>query len=165
MAKPITKSQKRLFILLGLVAAYAVYDLTTGKKETTTDKKKSSDVQTAGIADSTIDVIESVMRPRPLAASFGSWKRDPFRGQVSTGSRVNFEKVMESLLIPKMANFNLTAISRRGDASFALINDQVLGVGDQINGFRVIEIRSDKVVLQKNNFTFNVSLPDDEALF
>jgi hypothetical protein len=164
MAQAITKSQKRLFVILGLVVAYAIYDLTTSKKKEATDQPPA-DVRPSAVAEAAVVAVESPVQPRRLATTYVAWKRDPFRGQISTGSRVNLEKVVESLLIPKMANFNLTAISKKGDASFALINDQVVGVGDQINGFRVIEIRHDKVILQKNNFTFNVSLPDDETLF
>jgi hypothetical protein len=164
VAQPVSKSQKRLFIVLGLVAAYAVYDLTTSKKPAE-PASPQAETRPAAVAEAALIPVEAPVRPRPITATFTAWKRDPFRGQISTGSRVNLEKVVESLLIPKMANFNLTAISKKGQSSFALINDQVVGVGDQINGFRVIEIRHDKVILQKNNFTFNVSLPDDETLF
>lgn len=164
MAQPISKSQKRLFVVLGIVAAYAVYDLTTSKKAAE-PASPPTEARPTPVAEAAVVPVETPVRPRALAASFATWKRDPFRGQISTGSRVNLENVVESLLIPKMANFNLSAISKKGDAAFALINDQVVGVGDQINGFRVIEIRHDKVILQKNNFTFNVSLPDDETLF
>ncbi len=164
MAKPVTKSQKRLLIILSLVVAYAGYDLATAKKKIP-ESRTPAEANPAVVAEASITPLEAPAQPRRWVAAFSTWKRDPFRGQISTGSRVNLERVVESLLIPKMANFNLTAISKKGNASFALINDQVVGVGDEINGFRVIEIRRDKVIMQKNNFTFNVSLPDDETLF
>ena len=78
---------------------------------------------------------------------------------------MNVGKMIETMLMPKMANFELTAISRSGRQSFAVINDEIVGIGESVNGFRVIEILNNAVVLKKNDYSFTITLPDENLDF
>jgi len=156
----ITKSQKRLFVLLGLLAAYAIYDFATAKPKSKSDKTvQNTQTEIQPEPGTMTQVVASSVSP---VIVFASWRRDPFRRNIEISSKMNLGKMVESLLIPKLGNFNLTAISRKGNKSYALINDQIVSIGDTVNGFRLVEIQSTKVILKKNDFTFTLSLPEEE---
>ena len=162
MKTTITKSQKRLFILLAIVASYAVYDLLTSEpknKKPATDKAvQSVDAQKAQDPSSAVSNVQSI----PVNFPATGWKRDPFRRDKENISRANLNKVIESLLSQRPGNLHLTAISKNGNQSYALINDQILSVGEIIDGYRVAEIRAANVVLKKNDHSFTLVLPEEE---
>ncbi|MCB0832997.1 MAG: hypothetical protein KDC45_06010 [Bacteroidetes bacterium] len=162
MKQSVSKTQKILFVILGMAALYAGYDLSTGRKPVPAEKKK------------TADVISDVKNSLPTAAAkptigaipvYPQWKRDPFAGKFESSLRLNVGKMIETMLMPKMANFDLTAISRSGKQSFAVINDEIVGIGESVNGFRVIEILNNAVVLKKNDYSFTITLPDESLDF
>lgn len=72
------------------------------------------------------------------------WGSDPF--------------VRDWMLMSEVANLNLRAISVSSEGASALINDQILQVGDVISGKRVISIESDRVTLEQGGRTFTLTL-------
>lgn len=160
MKQPVSKTQKVLFVILALAALYAGYDLLTAKKPVASDKKKESPPNAA--STSVAATITSARQPLPI---YPQWKRDPFAGRFESSLRMNVGKMIETMLMPKMANFELTAISRSGRQSFAVINDEIVGIGESVNGFRVIEILNNAVVLKKNDYSFTITLPDENLDF
>ena len=52
-----------------------------------------------------------------------------------------------------------TAVS--GGRPLAIVNQQLLSVGDQINGFEITAIRSREVEFRKDGVTVAVKMPDD----
>ncbi|MBX7152760.1 general secretion pathway protein GspB [bacterium] len=169
MAKPkLSKTQTRLFIVLGLLLAYVVYDLATAKPKTAAkDKTKKTATETAvtNTSATTQAAVVAVPSKTAPAVTFAAWKRDPFRKRIDINTRLNIGKVIESLVMPKMTHFNLSAISENGKKSFAIINDQIVGIGEQVNGYRVVEIQASKVILKKNDFTFTLELPVEDDNF
>lgn len=58
----------------------------------------------------------------------------------------------------ELAEMNLSAITIGGGKAYALINNQILEVGDQISGKRITEIQDEQVVLEQGGRTFTLLL-------
>jgi len=72
------------------------------------------------------------------------WGTDPF--------------VRDWVMVNELANLKLKAITLGGDRPYALINDQILQIGDEISGKRVTKIESDNVTLEQGGRTFTLLL-------
>jgi hypothetical protein len=73
-----------------------------------------------------------------------TWGADPF--------------VRDWVMVNELANLKLKAITLGGERPYALINDQILQVGDEISGKRVAKIESDNVTLEQGGRTFTLLL-------
>jgi hypothetical protein len=73
-----------------------------------------------------------------------TWGADPF--------------VRDWVMVNELANLRLKAITLGGDRPYALINDQILQIGDEISGKRVVKIESDNVTLEQGGRTFTLLL-------
>jgi hypothetical protein len=62
------------------------------------------------------------------------------------------------MLMSEVANLNLRAITVTSDGASALINDQIVQVGDLISGKRVVSIEQDRVTLEQGGRTFTLTL-------
>jgi len=81
---------------------------------------------------------------QPAAAEPIVWGSDPF--------------VRDWMLMSEVANLNLRAITVTSDGASALINDQIVQVGDLISGKRVVSIEQDRVTLEQGGRTFTLTL-------
>jgi hypothetical protein len=72
------------------------------------------------------------------------WGSDPF--------------VRDWMLMSEVANLNLRAITVTSSGASALINDQIVQVGDLISGKRVVSIEQDRVTLEQGGRTFTLTL-------
>lgn len=137
----INKSQKRLFILLGLVLIYFVYDIIsdwdtyagfyTGKKTVTVQKAEEKKAENMPE--------EEVEQDRPYLAK---WGRNPFyqKVQVKKAAVVTRKK-------KRSVRLNLYAISIKDNNSVALINDRIVKIGDMIGGYTLKKINKKSVLL------------------
>jgi hypothetical protein len=82
------------------------------------------------------------LTPRMLPPE--TWGADPF--------------VRDWVMVNELANLKLKAITLGGERPYALINDQILQVGDEISGKRVVKIESDNVTLEQGGRTFTLLL-------
>lgn len=73
-----------------------------------------------------------------------TWGADPF--------------VRDWVMVNELANLRLKAITLGGERPYALINDQILQIGDQIGGKRIASIESDNVTLEQGGRTFTLLL-------
>ena len=73
-----------------------------------------------------------------------TWGADPF--------------VRDWVMVNELANLKLKAITLGGEHPYALINDQILQIGDEISGKRVTKIESDNVTLEQGGRTFTLLL-------
>ena len=82
------------------------------------------------------------LTPKVLAPE--TWESDPF--------------VRDWVMVNELANLKLKAITLGGERPYALINDQILQVGDEISGKRVVKIEADNVTLEQGGRTFTLLL-------
>lgn len=73
-----------------------------------------------------------------------TWGTDPF--------------VRDWVMVNELANLKLKAITLGGERPYALINDQILQIGDEISGKQVVKIESDNVTLEQGGRTFTLLL-------
>lgn len=76
----------------------------------------------------------------PLEETKLEWGLDPFR--VAASSDVRVEKTELGVLA-------LTGISWSEDRPVAILNDTIIHTGDTFNGYQVVEIRKDRVLMKK----------------
>ena len=76
---------------------------------------------------------------------YRAWGRDPF-ASLSAGPSTPTAGKGRKAEQPAEIKTVLSGIFRRQGKSFALINDQVYGEGEEINGIRVMKIDEDKVL-------------------
>jgi hypothetical protein len=82
--------------------------------------------------------ITSFASDEPRTTSDEKWKRDPFLLDTSNVK----EQGMEGL--------NLNGIVADKENPYAIINDDVVKLGDRINGMTIIEINEKRVVLEQD---------------
>ncbi len=140
----ITKSQKRLFIVLGIVVAYAAYDFISnkddygkmygGKKEVVVKTNPSDKLHLKAIKQKQITDIDM------------AFKRDPF----FRSDMVKEIKKYKRKAKPKAKPLKLQAITYSGENSFVMINDLILSQGEMVEGYVVEHIEKTRVRLTKN---------------
>jgi len=146
----ITKSQKRLLILLGIVLIYAAYDFISNKdtymgfygksKKTVVAKKKNA--QKAVKKENTALAGTSYLE---------HWSHDPFYKKIKSQKKSVAKKL-------RKINFHLFAVSIKANESVALINDKMVKEGDMISGYTVTNIGKKKVTLTKGKKTVVLNL-------
>lgn len=139
----LTKSQKRLFIILGIVLAYACFDIATNWDSYTgvyKKKKKKNKAEKSRIMTSKQKGADS------LIAYNKDWGRDPFYVKIAA-------KQAKKVRPKKRVSLKLIAVSSDGQTSVAMINDKILQVGESISGYTVVKIEPTRVILKKGNDT------------
>lgn len=139
----ITKSQKRLLIILGIVICYAIFDFVTHKDEYLSYYLDKETPKKSSIVKKPVDSTAVAVNRAEL--NIENWGRDPFRDM--TKKVVRRAKPKPRRYVP---TFRLEAISYRDGNSIALINDRILRKGDKISGYRVMDIGSERVVLSNS---------------
>lgn len=81
---------------------------------------------------------------QPAVSEPIQWGSDPF--------------VRDWVLSSEVANLNLRAITVTTNGASALINDQIVQIGDEINRKKVIQIEPDRVTLEQGGRTFTLTL-------
>jgi hypothetical protein len=81
---------------------------------------------------------------RERAASLG-WERDPFTGGAAGGS---------------MSGFDLAGILWDAASPIAMINGEMVRAGDQVEGYKVLEITQSSVLLSDGGQTVTVTLAE-----
>jgi hypothetical protein len=117
---------------LGAAAAEA-----TGAKVKATEPAPPAKDAAARPADAAGALTPKVLPPE-------TWGTDPF--------------VRDWVMVNELANLKLKAITLGGESPYALINDQILQVGDEISGKRIASIESDYVTLEQGGRTFTLLL-------
>ncbi len=143
----LTKSQKRLFIILGIVIAYAVFDFISNREQYSKVYLSETEAKTSLMIPPS-RLKSAAIKDAPKKNNF-VWKRDPFirLGQAKPPKK---ERIAHS---NSKARLKLNAITYAADNSFVMINDIILMEGEVIAGYRVEKIYKDKVKLTKQGET------------
>ena len=109
----------------------------TGAKAKAVQPAPAAKTEAAKPADTTGALTPKVLPPE-------TWGTDPF--------------VRDWVMVNELANLKLKAVTLGGESPYALINDQILSVGDEISGKRITKIESDYVTLEQGGRTFTLLL-------
>ncbi len=135
----LTKSQKILFIILGIVLVYAIFDFVSHKD--TYINFYSGNEQESTMPVQNTQTAAQKQADQLQASLFSQWGSDPFVRKVVVKSRKKYKRKRVR------PHFKLKAISYRADGSVALINDRIVKKGDVIQGYKVVKIETKKVIL------------------
>lgn len=162
--------QRILLIILGVVILLAIYTFfirpkpaavrtISSTKARVTDKAKQikEQAQTKTPTKEIAKVIKEPVKPVTKTSTAkpestivetqeekGKWGTDPF--------------IRDWVLGSEITDLKLKAITESGIKAYALINDQILEVGEVISGKRIVTIEKDKVILQQGTRTFTLLL-------
>ena len=158
--------RQRILVLLGIaVAVLALYtfafrrqpalkDVSAAATAATGARAKAKAAQPAPAAkaarpapmamDTAVKPAEATGALTPQVLPPETWDGDPF--------------VRDWVMVNELANLKLKAITLGGDHPYALINDQILQIGDEISGKKVVNIESDNVTLEQGGRTFTLLL-------
>ncbi len=145
-------------ILAFLIAVLSIFTLLRSKPsvdpqiitgEVTTEvtrmarERKMSELKSA-VQEAVAPLVTSKEAASPVYTEPVEWGSDPF--------------VRDWMLMSEVANLNLRAITVTSEGGSALINDQIVQVGDLIAGKRVVSIEPDQVTLEQGGRTFTLIL-------
>ena len=141
----VTKSQKRLLVLLVIVLMYAIFDFMQNRKDyeqVYLKKKQVPQAQLVTNSKPTIKKIEKQLKDIDL-----NWKRETIEK-----SEIKRRSVKTA---PQKVHLNLNAVTYAGENSFVIINNIILKEGEVVAGYRVDKIHQDHVKLTKNSKSFS----------
>lgn len=154
------KRQKIILIVLALVVVLFVIDqgwLTGGKTGAITGVMPSgtADIQANIKADRASYQLKGKIKPLSYN---GTWEDDPFY-------YLTTDELMDHGMLGNMfkggdVDIKITAISIRGTEGIAIVNNEVVTVGDPIGGFIVDQIGRNYVILRKGTKTMRVDLAE-----
>jgi hypothetical protein len=134
----ITKEQRYLFIVLTVVAGFAIIDFIKNKDKYISFYSKNPKEQLEAILNK--PTIKIPQKEQPIYQK--DWKDDPFYSRPI---------VLEKWQSTPSNHFTLKAISYSQRNYMAIINNRILKVGDLIGGYRVLRIETNRVILGKGD--------------
>lgn len=177
MAKTDSKRQNMLLGVLGVLVVFFVLSKTVFSKKDKTKVPKVnsvntvSNVPTQAVSSNRIQAMNRINNLNYVVQEFeytGDWQSDPFFYLDEDSLRAIREREMG-----QYTNFTLSGISLQRDGGYSLINSvimtdvdtvmtsSILKEGDEFDGFRVIKIEFDHVILRKGSR--NIRLDLDES--
>ena len=83
--------------------------------------------------------------------AIGGWKRDPFIGAFTPA-------LLDSMGFKKPQLYVLKAISWKNGDAYVLINDDIIKVGETLNGLTVLRVDGNRAICEKNLRKFSLIL-------
>ena len=81
-------------------------------------------------------------RPK-ITKKIGGWKRDPFIGAFTPA-------LLDSMGFKKRQMYVLKAISWKNGKAYVLINDDIIKVGETVDGLTVLRVDGNRAICEKN---------------
>ncbi len=148
--------QKREKILLGVmgiaVGVFVLNQFVFSKKSTSPAKRPLlvKPNRTQQVAKG--EMKSGQLLPRLHGVQFVNWRRDPFIGAFT-------EDLLDSLgFHQKVQPYVLKAISWKNNEAYVLINDNILKVGDTVDGLTLVAVDGNRVICEKNRRKFSLIL-------
>jgi len=135
----LTKSQKRLLIVLAIVLAYAGFDIISNW-----DSYKGFYSSEPGkiIKKSQQPTLGEKTRAKKTGYYDKNWKNDPFFVSVR-------QKKQKKVYRRKKKELTVQAISYEEKNPVAMINYQIVSIGETVDGYKVVKIEPNRVILKK----------------
>jgi hypothetical protein len=138
------KNRKKIvYSVFVLAVVWALFNLPFGKK---------TESDFSGIAEQSemITSLNTISDNQDKLDLNQDWGADPFAIKKTTGKQV----------VRNTVNFKLTAISESNGTYWALINGKILSVGDNIDGWKLVEVSQTRAILSKNKETIRLKIQD-----
>ena len=145
----INKSQKRLLIILGIILVCTILDIIINPENYTYYFGGEGEEQPF-VEDSSFTV--NVETKIEKTSYNKNWNKDPFSPAVTVYRRSVSTKA------GSLWQLHLKAISYGGKKSAAIINGNILKIGDKILGYRIEQIKPDTVIVSRGKSKFKLTL-------
>lgn len=132
-----TKDKKK--IILGILAVVAIFVWALGLKA-----PRRTRIRTEMGGEAMAPVSLEIHKKQKLRTAYKTWGRNPF--------------VVTRGLVSGVTGLQLGGIIYDAKECYALINDRIVRVGDEVNGNKVIEIKQDRVILNDGSKDFELRL-------
>ncbi len=139
-----------VFACFILAVIYGLYNLPGG------DKTKKAAVPASGDKESS--AVQGTTRMNDIDTDFYSsleWGRDPFYRAARKNNK--YAKT------PECPEWILNGILHDNNSPAAVINKQIIRIGDTIDGARVMQIEKQKVTLERNGLQFDLYISKDKS--
>lgn len=151
--------QKQQYLILGVLLVVLGVVVVSNLKP----KKKKSAPAAAAVAAEVAKIVAGEQPATPAVdsapASSEDLDKQQQRAQLDWGVDPFFHTLNKQLTD---SGFILKGVSvGRDKRNYALINDEIVGVGDVISGYEVMEVQRTKVLLKKGLETFYLTLPEE----
>ncbi|MCD6583860.1 MAG: hypothetical protein J7K71_04160 [Candidatus Omnitrophica bacterium] len=151
------KKRVELIITLGLVIIF-IFVLAVNLKPKKPKQKLSPSSKISekekGVSISK-KKIEKILRASPQEI-----EKQKNRAQLSWGRDPFFSSFLVKKEVSKTTSLTLKGVTIGKDKKgYAFINDEIVTIGDTIEGYQVIEIQKNKVILKRDNELFYLTLP------
>ncbi len=148
--------QKREKILLGMMgAAVAIFLLNQFVLSKKPPVKSPALVKKPSMVGDVNQFVRKVSIPKmtnPRVFKIaGRWKRDPFIGAFTA-------TLLDSMGFKKPQLYVLKAISWKNGEAYVLINDDIIKVGESLNGLKVLRVDGNRAICEKNLRRFSLIL-------
>jgi hypothetical protein len=155
------KSEKNLLMILGVVVlVFFINQFVCGSG----DKKNSANQVTKNdpppsLASAIKSKMNKPVTPKKVTTipknQYDSWGRDPFSGITTSRTRTSSSKTSKSK--KSISKFKLNGIFyEKGKKSYVMINKEILGVGDEKWGLKVVRIDEKQVLCSQGGRTFTL---------
>ncbi len=152
----------RTWVLFGILIVMIVYYVLSTFVFTDGSPAMNSDHPARSLSDinkSSGGLVEAHSYPR-LATVSSAWGADPFYYQSPDKEKGKlFGGLLNDLSLPGSA-FQLKGIVWSNNVPTILINDEILKVGDEINGYRIVSAGKNYVTLRSSSETVQLTLGD-----
>ena len=166
-----SKLQKILLVILAVAAGYLALDIFTNpgeskaKRTATTVKnlaKQPGKQNIPATTSLTTNALGSQKKPeiKKIPHYAQIWGRDPFLGElIEIGETMSTEVAEEQpLKLIELEDYELTAISYRGDIPTILIDSEVLKIGDEFEGMTIHKVLDNSIILVDGNQRYIIKM-------
>jgi len=105
-------------------------------------KKESLAIEKPVVKKETLKL--TIVKPKEVEVDTETWGEDPF--------------VREFSYVSEMKSLIVSAITISENEAYAIVNNQIVHVGDMIDGKKVIAIEKDKLIVEKGGKRFTIFL-------
>jgi len=144
------KSEKRLLMILGLAAGVFLFDMLVLKPKG--EKQNNSPPAQANSGNQ----VAAVQIPPLRGQQFDTWGRDPFTSVSTPRARSVASSVSADTNKSETSQMTLKGVFWKEGKAFALINEHVLGEGDEEQGIKVEKIEGMEVLCRKGAKLFTL---------
>ncbi|MEO0098276.1 MAG: hypothetical protein ABIK99_04735 [candidate division WOR-3 bacterium] len=149
--------QRIIIILVIIIAVVLILTLTRGKPERKRVAERKTTSLTAKPKEELAKPVPEVKEEKRKEERKPATTLIPAEKEVSEGWGED-PFVRDFSFLTEIKDLRLTAITISESKSYALINNMIVSVGDEIAGKRIVAIDKDKVVVEKGGRKFEVYL-------
>ncbi|MCK5519730.1 MAG: hypothetical protein KAI81_01340 [Candidatus Marinimicrobia bacterium] len=155
------KQATRTWILLSILIVMIIYyllNMFVFNKESSNSDRPNFQGKLSNTYENNTGLITKLEFPK-IPAAIGSWRNDPFFYESPETKNSIFGNLLNELPLPGKS-LQLKGIVWSDDIPTVLIDNEVLKLGDEINGYKIINVGRDYVTLRNRSEKLRLTIGD-----